>query len=149
MKPTVGAVVIVGALLTFGSMATLVGSCGREEAKMEGKSEEAMMEESRKVVREQLHEVLSQVESTTGGIFIAVLQDAAGVSIKMAALGAIEDPRMMADALLEANRAAMKALRAADPCDCPDCRANRADTSSPFVVIGTAPGSAHGPLKDN
>ncbi|MBG3875563.1 hypothetical protein FVW20_00605 [Desulfovibrio oxamicus] len=160
MKPTVGAIVVVGALLTFGILgALLVGSCAREETKMEGKSRDEVVAKAREVLRSKLNDLQSQVDRTECACVIAIMADEQGeVSGSVVMGGVVKDPVRFGVSLAASIEEVKKGLRAIGPCDCPDCRAARAHAQINTIMRGAAQasgshpgfatGSPHGP-KDN
>jgi len=160
MKPTVGAVVIVGALLTFGTMAALVGSCGREEARMEGKSRDEVVAKARAVLRDKLEDLQGQVDSTECVCVIAIMADGQGeVKASVTMGGVVKQPIRFGAALAASIEQVKEGLRVMGPCDCPDCRAARARAQIDTAVgetwpmtgprHGFAPTSTPGSTKDN
>lgn len=151
MKPTVGAVVVVGALLTFGSMAALVGSCGRAtEAKMEGKSRDEVVARARAILRDKLEDLQGQVDSTECVCVIAIMADGEGkVNASVTMGGVVKQPIRFGAALAASIEQVKEGLRAMGPCDCPDCRAARAMAHAHTILRDAARASAPGSMKDN
>lgn len=152
MKGTVGAIVVVGALLTFGTLgALLVGSCGRDtEAKMEGMSREEVVAKARVKLAASLQSLQDKVADTHCAFVIAITESEKGeIEADVTFVGEVRQPEKLGRALTASIDKVKQALRAAGPCDCPDCRAARAMAQAHTILGDAARSSAPGSSRDN
>jgi hypothetical protein len=165
MKPTVGAIVVLGALLTFGTAAALLfGSCGREttEVVMEGKTREEIVAQAREKLAASLSGLQDKVADTRCAFIIAVTESEQGeIEAAVTFVGEVRQPEKLGRALTACIEEVKRALRASGDCDCPDCRAAKAmahahailrdaaRASGPGSAPGSSPSSPHGPARDN